>query len=92
MSVRDKINELIELVQTCPEGLAFERLFGPTPQRIEVITTFLALLELIKMQAIKIFQNACFQSIFLFPILDEDGRMEAAAHTQQPEEREADDQ
>jgi segregation and condensation protein A len=92
MSVRDKISEVIEMVQTCPGGLAFEKLFGQSPQRIEVITTFLALLELIKMQAIRIFQNECFQSIYLFPILDEGERTHAAAPVDQQEDLGTNDQ
>jgi len=64
--VKDKINEILEKLQNTQDALSFERLFDEASTRIVVVTTFLALLELIKMQAIKIYQNRNFGRIYIY--------------------------
>lgn len=76
MSVKDKISELLQVLEGCPDGIAFERLFTADVGRIDLITTFLAMLELIKMQAIRIYQNANFSSIYIHPVAGVDDETE----------------
>jgi segregation and condensation protein A len=72
ISVKDKINELLQKVGGHTDGLPFEELFSDAPTKILIITTFLAMLELIKMQAIKVYQNKSFSSIYVYPVGDEE--------------------
>ncbi len=55
MSVRDKMGELMEKLRHQRE-LHFEALFSPSPSRMEIVTCFLALLELMRMRFIKVYQ------------------------------------
>ncbi len=71
ISVKDKIVELLQRLEGCGGGLDFMSLFSEKPTRMQVITTFLAMLELIKMQAVKIYQNNNFSSIYLYPVTDD---------------------
>jgi len=68
LSVKDKINELLDRLQTCTSHLRFEELFPPHASRLEIITLFLALLELIMLQAVRIYQNNPFGSISIYPV------------------------
>jgi len=72
LSVKDKINEIMQFLQECKNRIEFSSLFSLHPQRIEVITTFLALLELIKLQAVKIYQNANFSTIYIYSVSDDE--------------------
>jgi segregation and condensation protein A len=71
ISVKDKIVELLQRLEGRFDGVDFVTLFPEKPTRMQVITTFLAMLELIKMQAVKIYQNSNFSSIYLYPVTDE---------------------
>jgi segregation and condensation protein A len=71
ISVKDKISQIMQILQESKEGLEFRLLFSVNPNRIEIITTFLALLELIKLQAVKVYQNISFSSIHVYPVGDE---------------------
>lgn len=71
LSVKDKISEIMQRLQDCTHNIEFLELFTQTPGRLEIITTFLAVLELIKMQAIKIFQSNNFSKIYIYPISDD---------------------
>ena len=71
ISVKDKIAEVLQRLEGCTAGLDFMTLFSDTPTRMQVIATFLALLELMKMQAVKIYQNSNFSTIYLYPVTDE---------------------
>ena len=55
ISVRDKIGELLSTVKE-NQQLIFQSLFDGLSTKYEVIVTFLALLELIRLRAIKVFQ------------------------------------
>jgi segregation and condensation protein A len=55
LSVRDKMRELMEKLRQHRE-LRFEALFSPSPTRLEIVTCFLALLELMRLQFIKVYQ------------------------------------
>jgi chromatin segregation and condensation protein Rec8/ScpA/Scc1 (kleisin family) len=49
------------------------------PSKLEIIATFLALLELIKEQAIRLYQNSSFSRIYIYPVSDEEANVEAKA-------------
>ena len=55
ISVRDKIGELLSTVKD-NQQIIFQSLFDGLSTKYEVIVTFLALLELIRLRAIKVFQ------------------------------------
>ncbi|MBM4310758.1 MAG: segregation/condensation protein A [Deltaproteobacteria bacterium] len=71
ISVKDKIVELLQRLDGQIAGIDFVSLFPDKPSRMQVITTFLAMLELIKMQAVKIYQNSNFSAIYLYPVTDD---------------------
>jgi segregation and condensation protein A len=76
MSVKDKISEILERLEGVQNGIEFEALFDRAPDRIEVITTFLAILELMKMQALKVYQNANFGKLFVYAVTDDEAPVE----------------
>jgi segregation and condensation protein A len=56
VSVTEKMNEIMEMMETTPKVL-FQDLFKGIRNRMEIIGTFLALLELIKQQLIRAYQQ-----------------------------------
>jgi len=70
ISVKDKISEILAKVNASPEGVSFDSLFTRFV-KVEIIVTFLAILELIRQKSIKILQNETFGNIYIY-------RMEAA--------------
>lgn len=64
ISVTEKMNELMDLLETTPR-MQFQDLFTNTRNRMEIIGTFLAVLELIKQQMIRVFQEHEFESIWV---------------------------
>jgi len=69
LSLKDKINAVMEALWE-KGTLAFQELFTPTTPRREVIVTFLALLELLRLRMIKIHQPEHFGTIRIFSPLD----------------------
>lgn len=63
-TIEDKINELMEHLSIKPV-LHFNRLFSELQSKNEVITTFLALLELIRLKRITVRQDLCFTDILI---------------------------
>ena len=63
-SVPDKMEAILDSVRR-GESLAFSRLFHPASQRGEVIVTFLALLELLRLRQVAIRQHAPFTEIII---------------------------
>jgi len=55
MTVRDKIVSILRQLKETPQ-LVFQSLFDPLVTRFEIIVTFLAVLELIRLRAIRVFQ------------------------------------
>jgi len=64
-SVKEKIAEIIDKIRSAPEGVSFDSLFTRYI-KLEIIVTFLAMLELIKRKLIKIAQNESFGTIQIF--------------------------
>ena len=67
ISVKDKITWLLEMLKD-KKNVTFESLFGSLKSRMEIVSTFLALLELIKLQAVRVLQQMPFGTIFIYSI------------------------
>ena len=57
ITVRDKMTMLLDRLRTA-EKLLFDELFSDAKTRMEIVVTFLAMLELVKVRAVRIFQDA----------------------------------
>jgi segregation and condensation protein A len=78
-SVEDRIRELLELI-VAGESLDFLALFEAEETKAGMIVTFLALLELIKMKRVKVYQKGLFGPIRVFrPVGPEPGPEPGAA-------------
>lgn len=64
LSVADRINQILVALQG-QQSLAFTELFTPEGGRHEVIVTFLAMLELVKLRMLHLLQNQRFGTIWL---------------------------
>jgi segregation and condensation protein A len=67
LSIEDKIQEIMELLEKENRSMAFHRLFPEQASRRIVVLTLLAILELVKMKRIRIFQLAPFETIRISP-------------------------
>lgn len=66
-SIRDKMREIVRRLVFHPNGVAFSQLFiKKNINRVEVVVTFLALLELIKLKKVAIHQSRVFAEITVF--------------------------
>jgi segregation and condensation protein A len=66
LSVTDRVNAILGLLAD-RESLAFTDLFPEHPDRHEVVVTFLAMLELVKLRMVRLMQNRRFGMIRLYP-------------------------
>jgi len=62
-SMQERIGEIAVFLQQGEGKLEFETLFAQCGSRRDVIGTFLALLEMVKIQMVKLYQTAAFGSI-----------------------------
>jgi segregation and condensation protein A len=76
ISVKDKITWLLEMLKE-KNNVTFESLFASFTNKVEIVSTFLALLELIKLQAVRVLQQAAFGTIFIYSIEDNQKTIEA---------------
>jgi segregation and condensation protein A len=67
LSVEDKIQEIMKLLERENRSMAFHRLFPEQASRRVVVITLLAILELVKMKRIRIFQLTPFETIRISP-------------------------
>lgn len=65
ITVEEKIQEVLSLLQKEKRSVAFHTLFPDQASRTTIVVTFLAVLELVKMKAIRIFQASAFDTIRL---------------------------
>jgi segregation and condensation protein A len=72
ITIEAKIREILDLLEAKP-SLAFEELFSSGGQRIHLIITFLALLELIRLKQIVAMQSETFGNIRIFRLSAEEG-------------------
>lgn len=66
LSITDRITKILAELQG-KESVAFLDIFGDTVKRNEIIVTFLAMLELVKMRMVRFMQNTHNGTIWLFP-------------------------
>ena len=67
ISVKDKISQIADILES-KGSITFEELFSDNPDRREVIITFLAILEMVKLTLIRIVQNISTGIIRIFYI------------------------
>ena len=67
ISVKDKITWLLEMLKD-NKNVTFDSLFVSLKSKVEIVSTFLALLELIKLQAVRVLQQMPFGTIFIYSI------------------------
>ncbi|MEW5734507.1 MAG: segregation/condensation protein A [Thermodesulfobacteriota bacterium] len=65
VSVKERINEIVDVLER-EKTVAFEELFSKSPTRGEIVVTFLALLEMVKLSIIRIVQHVQSGVIRLF--------------------------
>jgi segregation and condensation protein A len=65
VTLRDKMTELYERLQGAQEAVPFSALFTPLATRVELIVTFLALLELIRSGMLRAYQRDVFGPLWV---------------------------
>ncbi len=68
LSVAEKIHQLLDML-TAAKSLTFQSLFTPVSSRSEIIITFLAILELMRLKLIRAYQGTPFGTIRIYPDL-----------------------
>jgi segregation and condensation protein A len=68
LSVEEKVQEILSLLQREKRSMAFHLLFHEQASRRVIIITFLAILELVKMKLVRIFQLVPFETIRISPV------------------------
>lgn len=68
ISVEEKVQEILSLLQREKRSIAFHLLFPEQASRRLIIVTLLAILELVKMKLVRIFQPAPFETIRISPV------------------------
>ncbi|MFA5517457.1 MAG: segregation/condensation protein A [Desulfuromonadales bacterium] len=71
LSVTDRINRILFLLSG-RESLSFPDLFSARPDRQEIVVTFLAMLELVKLRLLRLMQNGRHGAIWVFPAVSEE--------------------
>ena len=68
ISVEEKVQEILSLLQREKRSIAFHLLFPGQASRGLIVVTLLAILELVKMKLVRIFQPAPFETIRISPV------------------------
>ncbi len=71
LTVAERINYIVDRLDK-EDGLKFEALFGEGYTKVILLVTFLAMLEIVRLGLIKIYQEKAFGSIWLLKRKDED--------------------
>jgi segregation and condensation protein A len=71
LSVADRINQILTALQGA-QSLAFSELFSAQKTRHEVIVSFLAMLELVRLRLVRLLQSQRFGAIWLTPAVQEE--------------------
>jgi segregation and condensation protein A len=66
LSVTERVNVILTILDG-RESLSFDELFTNRPDRSEVVVTFLAMLELVRLKLVRLMQNSRFGTIWLYP-------------------------
>lgn len=78
ISVKDRIGEVLDLLRDRAGKVLFSKMFSYSWTREEIVVTFLALLELMKMKKVTCFQHSLFDDIVIH-LRDEGERYEIPA-------------
>ena len=73
LSVAERVTMLLKILEGC-QSLVFDSLLSIPPTREELVVTFLAMLELVKLRTVRIMQNQRCGSIWLFPLASDPAR------------------
>ena len=87
LSVSDCISEILEILNAS-DSVTFDSLFTVLDTKQEVIVTFLAILELMRMQLIRSQQGQHFDTIRLYVAVDRDAQAEIMKEYYDAEEKE----
>jgi len=68
VTLEKKVQEILALLQNDKRSRAFHTFFPEGVSRRVIVVTFLAILELVKMKAVRIFQAAPFETIRISPV------------------------
>jgi segregation and condensation protein A len=68
ITIEERIAQILEAIKLERSGLLFSSLFSGASSKEDIILTFLALLELIKMRMIKVYQRTPFGPIEIFAL------------------------
>jgi segregation and condensation protein A len=71
ITIEERITQILEVVKSESGGLLFSLLFSGSSSREYIIITFLALLELMRMRMIKVYQRHPFGPIEIFALSGE---------------------
>ncbi len=74
ITLRMKMSEIWRHVRANPEGISFRGLFVSPPTRLEVVITFLAVLELLRLRKIRLKQKHALGEISIQPTPEEHER------------------
>jgi len=67
ITVEEKIQDILSLLQREKRSMAFTRFFPEQASRRVIVVTLLAILELVKMKLVRVFQMAPFETIRISP-------------------------
>ncbi|MEN6520545.1 MAG: segregation/condensation protein A [Armatimonadota bacterium] len=67
ISIRMRMSEVWRRISASADGVVFDELFEEPRQKAEIVVTFLAILELLRLQKIIVRQNQTFDNIEIFP-------------------------
>lgn len=81
MTVRDRMNAIIEALEG-RDAVDFTSLFDAASHRIVLIVTFLALLELIRIRVVRVFQGEAFGAILVSRAFSAVGEIDPAEDTE----------
>ncbi|MDW7972117.1 MAG: segregation/condensation protein A [Thermodesulfovibrio sp.] len=65
IKVEEKIEQILNLLEI-KKSITFQELFSSDSSRLEIIVTFLALLELLRLRLVKAYQKNPFDEIFIY--------------------------
>lgn len=76
ITLRMKMSEVWRHIRAHPDGLSFRGLFIAPPTKVEVVITFLAVLELLRLRKIRLKQKQALGDISIQPMPEESSKAE----------------
>lgn len=68
LSLADRIQEIAEILKIKPQGVLFQELFSGKPTRMDLVLTFLALLEMVRLRMVRAHQALNCGAICILPV------------------------